>query len=163
IATASAPRRDRTNASVRTSPLTRSASRSAASAVAPRRTGAPCSPVNSVSGGSHSANAVAPRGEAASVTALASAPVSRGAARGGARAPCGPGVGGDGAHVAAGAPRRPPRRVRDGGRGEQERGPRRRGIGLLAYGVPLADAPEPAQHLGDVRAEHAAVVVALVD
>ena len=49
-------RRERTKATVRTPSATRSASRSAASAVAVRRTGAPCSPVSSVSGGSHSAN-----------------------------------------------------------------------------------------------------------
>ena len=43
-ATVSAPRRLRTNASVRTPSATRSASRSAVSADAERRTGAPCSP-----------------------------------------------------------------------------------------------------------------------
>ena len=44
-ATCSAPRRERTNASVRTPSATRSASRSAVSDEAARRTGAPCSPV----------------------------------------------------------------------------------------------------------------------
>ena len=41
---------------------TRSVSRSAVSAVAVRRTGAPCSPDSSVSGGSHSAKTSSPRG-----------------------------------------------------------------------------------------------------
>ncbi len=68
----SAPRRgrDRTKASVRAPSTTRSASSRAASAPAERRTGAPCSPRNAVSGGSHSANVVAPRGEPSSVTAV---------------------------------------------------------------------------------------------
>ncbi len=54
-ATCSAPRRDRTNANVRTCSTTRSARRSAVSEVAARRTGAPCSPTNDVRGGSHNA------------------------------------------------------------------------------------------------------------
>ena len=77
IATCSAPRRDRTNASVRTSSTTRSASRSAVSDDAARRTGAPFSPVHDVNGGSHSASATWPRGESSSVTGKTSRPVSR--------------------------------------------------------------------------------------
>ena len=77
--TVSAPRRDRTKASVRTPSATRSASRSAASAVAVRRTGASCSPASSVSGGSQSANSSSPRGEPSSVTGddLAARPAGR--------------------------------------------------------------------------------------
>ena len=57
---------------------TRSASRSPVSAVAERRTGAPCSPAyDGISGGSHSANSVAPRGEASSDTLTTGRPVSR--------------------------------------------------------------------------------------
>ena len=51
------------------SSATRSASRSAASVDAARRTGAPFSPVNEVSGGSHSANVTRRAGESSSVTA----------------------------------------------------------------------------------------------
>ena len=77
-AMASTPRRDRTKAMVRTPPTTRSASRSAVSAVALRRTGAPFSPTNrSCSGGSTRANARAPRGDPSSVTAVIGTPVSR--------------------------------------------------------------------------------------
>src|SRR5690606_6848216 len=76
-ATVSAPRRLRTKASVRTSASTRSASRSAASAVAVRRMEAPFSPRSSVSGGSHRAKVVDPLGEASSVTSSTSSPVSR--------------------------------------------------------------------------------------
>ena len=64
VATDSALRRDRTNASVRAPRSTRSASRSAASAAAERRSGAPCSPVRSVSGGSQRANVAPGRGRA---------------------------------------------------------------------------------------------------
>ena len=60
-ATASAPRRDRTNASAGMPSATRSASSPAASAVAVRRTGAPASPRALVSGGSQSANVSDPR------------------------------------------------------------------------------------------------------
>ena len=57
---------------------TRSASRSAASAVAVRRTGAPCSPASSVSGGSHSANSSSPRAATRRrSTATTGRPVSR--------------------------------------------------------------------------------------
>ena len=76
-ATVSAPRRERTNASVRTPSATRSASRSATSAVAARRTGAPFSPAYDVNGGSHSPSETWPRAEVSSVTASTSRPVSR--------------------------------------------------------------------------------------
>jgi hypothetical protein len=56
---------------------------SAASEVAVRRIGAPRSPRRSVSGGSQSANAVAPRGAVSSVTAVTSSPVRRPAVRAG--------------------------------------------------------------------------------
>ena len=42
-----------------------------------RRTGAPCSPASSVSGGSHSASDTVPRGDPSSVTARTGSPVSR--------------------------------------------------------------------------------------
>ena len=73
----SAPRRERTKASVRAPSTTRSASSRAASAPAARRTGASCSPRSAVSGGSHSANVRAPCGEASSVTAVDRQPDSR--------------------------------------------------------------------------------------
>ena len=48
--------------------------------MADRRTGAPCSPAyEGISGGSHSANSVAPRGEASSETLMTGRPVSRSA------------------------------------------------------------------------------------
>ncbi len=75
--TVSAPRRERMKARVRTPSATRSASRSAISAVAERRTGAPCSPSSEVNGGSQSASATWPRGDPSSVTASTSSPVSR--------------------------------------------------------------------------------------
>ena len=75
-ATASAPRRDRTNASAGMPSATRSASSPAASAVAVRRTGAPASPRSVVSGGSQSPNVSDPRGAVSAVTATASSPVS---------------------------------------------------------------------------------------
>jgi hypothetical protein len=62
---------------VRTSSATRSASRSAVSEEAARRTGASFSPVYDVNGGSQSASARLPRGEQSSVTASMSSPVSR--------------------------------------------------------------------------------------
>ena len=65
------------NASVRTPSTTRSASRSAVSDDAARRTGAPCSPVREVNGGSQSATATWPRGEPSSTTGTKSRPVSR--------------------------------------------------------------------------------------
>ena len=46
------------------------------------------------------------------------------------------------------------RRVRDGGRGTDEH---------RVAAVVLADAPQPAQHVGEVAAEHAAIRVQLVD
>ena len=64
-------------ASVWTFSLTSLPSRSAAWAVAVRRSRAPVSPRASVSGGSHSAKASGPRGEPSSVTSSASSPVSR--------------------------------------------------------------------------------------
>ena len=60
IATCSTPRRDRTNARVRTSSRTRSVNRSATSEDAARRTGAPFSPPPGLSGGSHSASVTSP-------------------------------------------------------------------------------------------------------
>ena len=63
-------------ASVWTFSLTSRPSRSAACAVAVRRSRAPASPRASVSGGSHSANASGPRGDPSSVTSSASSPVS---------------------------------------------------------------------------------------
>ena len=57
-------------------------------------------------------------------------------------------------HVEAGEPRRGDLRLRDGRRGEHER---------RVGAVHRAHPPQPAQHVGDVRPEHAAVVVALVD
>ena len=68
-ATVSAPRRERTKASVCSRSRTRSVSRSATSLVADRRTGAPFSPTPGTNGGSHSASAIRPRGEPSSVTA----------------------------------------------------------------------------------------------
>ena len=65
------------------SSATRSASRSAASDDAARRTGAPFSPVNDVSGGSHSTSDTSPRGESSPVIASTSSPVSRPAATSG--------------------------------------------------------------------------------
>ena len=126
-ATTSAPRRERTKASARASSTTRSASSRAASAPADRRTGAPCSPRAPVSGGSQSAKAVAPRGEASSVTSSTGTPVSRLA---------------DSAGFA------------DRRRGQHEGRP---------GAVRGADPPQPAQHVRDVRAEDAAIGVALVD
>ncbi len=64
----------------------RSVSRSAASAVAVRRTGAPFSPSSSVSGGSHRANTSSPRGDASSATSTTGSPVSRRAATEGSAA-----------------------------------------------------------------------------
>ena len=75
-ATASAPRRDLMKARVGTFSPTSRASRSAACAVAVRRSLAPASPRASVSGGSHSAKASGPRGEPSSVTSSAASPVS---------------------------------------------------------------------------------------
>ena len=114
-------------ARVRTPSATRSASRSAASEDAARRSGAPFSPVNRVSAGCHIASDTSPRGEQSPVTASTSRPVSR----------AGRGLG-----------------LGDGGRGEHERRPR---------AVRRADPAQPAEHLGDVRPEDPAVVVALVD
>jgi len=63
---------------VRTPVTTRSASREAVSAVAERRTGAPFSPADpGWNGGSHSAKAHSPRGDASSVTATTGTPVRR--------------------------------------------------------------------------------------
>ena len=77
-AVSSAPRRERTNASVRAPSTTRSASIRAVSAPADRRTGAPFSPVTSASsGGSHNATVRPAAGEPSSVTAATSRPVSR--------------------------------------------------------------------------------------
>ena len=115
------------NARVRTSSATRSASRSAVSDDAARRTGAPFSPVNDVSGGSHSTSDTSPRGESSPVIASTSSPVSRPAATSGS------------ATVAEASTN----------------------VGRRA--VQRADPPQPAQHVRDVGAEHAAVVVALVD
>ena len=75
-ATASAPRRDGTKARLRVPVTTRSASSSAASATAVRRVGAPFSPPPAVSGGSHNATWVPPRGDASCVTTRTSSPVS---------------------------------------------------------------------------------------
>ena len=114
-------------ARVRTPSATRSASRSAASDDAARRSGAPFSPVNEVSAGCHSAERdLAPRG----------------------------GVAGHRQDVEAGEPGRRRLGLGDRGRGEHERGVR---------AVRRADPAQPAQHLGDVRPEDPAVVVALVD
>ncbi len=77
LAMASAPRRERMNASVRTCCRARSVTRSAAAAIAERRTGAPFSPRRSVSSGSQNATVTAPCGDASSVTAVAGAPISR--------------------------------------------------------------------------------------
>ena len=55
----------------------------AASEAADRRSGAPCSPVRSVSGGSQRANVAPGRGEPSSVTASTGAPTSRVAAAAG--------------------------------------------------------------------------------
>ena len=126
-ATDSALRRDRTKASVRAPCSTRSASSPAASAAADRRSGAPCSPVRSVSGGSHSANVAPGRGEPSSVTAVDRRPDQPGGGR---------------------------RGVGHGRRGQHEHR-----LGAVA----AADPPQPAQHVPDVRAEHPAVGVALVD
>ncbi len=82
----SAPRRERTKATERTPCTVRSVSRSAASAVAVRRTGAPFSPCSSVSGGSHRANTSSPRGEASSATSSTGRPVRRRAATEGSAA-----------------------------------------------------------------------------
>jgi hypothetical protein len=51
--------------------------------VALRRTGAPCSPRNWVSGGSHRPTVMAGRGAASAVTAVAASPVSSRAHRAG--------------------------------------------------------------------------------
>ena len=64
------------------------------------------------------------------------------------------GVVGHGHDVETGQPRRGTLRLGDRGRGQDERRVR---------AVVRADPPQPAQHLGDVGAEDAAVVVALVD
>ena len=64
-------------ARVRTSSATRSASRSATSDDAARRTGAPFSPACEVKGGSHSSSDTCPRGESSRVSATTSSPVSR--------------------------------------------------------------------------------------
>ena len=133
-ATASAPRRDLMKASVGTFSLTSRPSRSAASAVAVRRSRAPASPRASVSGGSHSANVSGPRGEPSSVTSSASSPVSSRAQAPG---------------------------VADRGRGEHEDRPRP--AAGLGRSVMRDDPAQPAQHLRHVRAEHPAVAVALVD
>ena len=79
IATISAPRRDRTKLNVRAPAATTRAMMSAASALALRRTGAPCSPSwPSTKPGSHNAMVRAPAGEPSSVTvATFSRPVSR--------------------------------------------------------------------------------------
>ena len=65
------------NARVRTSSATRSASRSATSDDAARRTGAPFSPAYDVKGGSHSSSETRPRGESSRVSATTSRPVRR--------------------------------------------------------------------------------------
>ena len=62
---------------VRIPPTARSVIIEAPSAVADRRTGAPCSPRWSVSSGSQNPTVTAPCGEASSVTATASSPISR--------------------------------------------------------------------------------------
>ena len=127
-ATDSALRRDRTNARVRAPRSTRSASSPAASAAADRRSGAPCSPVRSVSGGSHSAK-VAP-------------------GRAGSR------------RRSTADDRRPTRR--DGGLGRVghgRRGQHEHRLGAVARGRSGAAGAARA----DVRAEHPAVGVALVD
>ncbi len=81
----SAPRRDRTNVSVRAPSATRSAIILAASAPAERRTGAPFSPSRSVrSSGSHSATVRAPCGDPSSVTAATVCPISSAAVSPGA-------------------------------------------------------------------------------
>ena len=127
-AATSAPRRDRTKASVRAPSTTRSASRPAASAPADRRTGAPFSPVSSVSsGGSHSAK----------VRPALRRPV----------------VGHRLDRAARSAVRRTPR-VGHGRRGQHERR-----VGAVAARRPAAAGAAQ----GDVRAEHPAVGVALVD
>ncbi len=126
-ATCSAPRRERTNARVRTPSTTRSVSRSAVSEEAARRTGAPFSPAYDVSGGSHR-------------------PSVTDASRGG--------VLGHRVHRQPGEPPGRGRRFGHGRRGEDEGG---------AGPVQRAHPAQPAQHLRDVGAEDAAVVVALVD
>ena len=76
-AVSSAPRRDRTNVSVRAPSAMRSAITRAASAPAERRTGAPFSPtMSSRSAGSHSATVRAPCGEPSSVTSATVWPMS---------------------------------------------------------------------------------------
>ena len=68
---------------MRTSSATRSASRSATSDDAARRTGAPFSPAWLTNGGSHSSSDTWPRGEWSAVTASTGSPVSRPAATSG--------------------------------------------------------------------------------
>ena len=76
-AVSSAPRRDRTNVSVRAPSIIKSAITRAASAPAERRTGAPFSPSRSVrSAGSQSATVRPPCGEPSSVTSTTAWPSS---------------------------------------------------------------------------------------
>ena len=85
-AVSSAPRRDRTNVSVRAPSAIRSAITRAASAPAERRTGAPFSPTRSArSAGSHSATVRAPCGEPSSVTSATVCPISSAAVSPGQR------------------------------------------------------------------------------
>ena len=94
---------------------------------ADRRSGAPCSPVRSVSGGSHRAKVAPGRGEPSSVTASTGAPDQPGGGRGGI--------------------------------GHRRRGEHEDRLGPVA----AADAAQPPEHVPDVRTEHPAVGVALVD
>ena len=81
----SAPRRDRTKASVRAPCATRSANIRAASAPAERRTGAPFSPRRSVrNAGSHNAIVRAPCGDPSTTTSSTGRPISSAAVAPGA-------------------------------------------------------------------------------
>ena len=84
IATTSAERRERTKVMVRAPSAMKVAINSAASVVAARRTGAPCSPsAPSKNPGSQSATVRAPVGAESSVIACAGRPVRRSACRAG--------------------------------------------------------------------------------
>ena len=126
-ATVSAPRLDRTNATVRTPVTTRSASRSATSAV-----------------GRPSYRSPVP----AAVARSAAAPTGRTRSRRAASRRRSP----------------PPSAGRSAARRHRRVGDRRRGADEDRVGAVVpADPPQPPQHRRHVRAEHAAVVVALVD
>ena len=82
MATTSAERRERTKVMVRAPSAMKEAIISAASVVAARRTGAPCSPsAPSMKPGSHRATVRAPVGAVSSVIARAGRPVRRCACR----------------------------------------------------------------------------------